>query len=323
MSQFQQTVNLYNTLGFVGGMSFQGPHRSIGANIYSAGVPNYFGNVFTFTSPATAEPTLASPNGGTAKVGGTGVFAGILFNPKENVLNGVTGNPLGASLALSDNSIGDLMQMGYLFVSLPGPANQGDLVTYDPATGALNSITPTTMITASIAAGGGAGIADVLTVTAVAAGNLAVGQLITGLGVEGGTFILSLGTGTGNTGTYNLSTINQQTVSSRAMTAPNVPAPAFSASVASIAGTTLTITTLSSGEVLVGQQIFGTGITANTVIIGLGSGTGGTGTYTVNQSQTVGPIAITGPTNLFVPNCTVERYAANTAGGVAVIKLTN
>lgn len=57
----------------------------------------------------------------------------------------------------------------------------------------------------------------VLTVSAVAAGALAVGQEIIG-GVRTNTHILSLGTGMGGTGTYNLSG-NSQTVGSQAMVA--------------------------------------------------------------------------------------------------------
>lgn len=326
MTQFQQSVNIYNTLGFVGGLAFTGPIRSIGANINSSGTANNYGYAYTFTSAATsatAEPALAAPNGAAAKVGGTGVFAGILFNPKENVLNGVTGNPLGATLALADNSVGDLLQMGYVFVNMPGPANPGDLVTYDPATGALNSIVPTTNFTASIAAGGSAGVADVLTVTAVANGALAVGQIITGVGVEPAT-IISLGTGLGYTGTYNLSTINQQTVSSVAMTTTNVPVAALSIT-ATFATNVMTVASVVSGQVRIGDQVFGAGIPANTVVTAFGSGVGGTGTYTLNQTVgTISPaIAVTGPVNLLIPHCVVERYQANTLGGVAVIKLTN
>ncbi len=321
---FQQTVNVFNPLGFTGGLAFQGPTRAIAANVYSAGVANLFGNVYTFTSAATADPSAASPNGATVQVGGTGVFAGILFNPKENVLTGVTGNPLGATLALADYSVGDLLQMGYAFVNLPGVANPGDLVTYDPLTGNLNTIAPISAFTASIAAGGSAGVADVMTVTAVATGKIAVGQIVTGTGVEPAT-IISLGSGTGFTGTYNLSTINQQTVSStNTMRAANVPAPAF-VGTATFATNVMTVATLASGEILVGTQVFGTGVPANTTVAALGTGTGGTGTYTLNQTVgTITPaIAVTGPSNVLVPNCTVERYQANALGGIAVIKLTN
>ena len=324
MTQFQQSVNIYNALGTVGSLAFSGPNRAIGATINSSGVANLFGNAYTFTTAATAEPSGAAPNGAICKVGGTGTFAGILLSPKENVLTGVTGNPLGASNFLADQSTGELLQMGYCFVNLPGPANPGDLITYDPLTGNLNSVAPAVSITASIAVGGGAGVNDVMTVTAILSGGaLEVGSLVTGSTVAGGTFIASLGTGKGGTGTYNLTSINEQTVASTTLTVGGQPPLAFAASAASISGTTLTITTLTSGQVDIGQQVFGTGVTANTVITAFGSGAGGTGTYTVNQSQTVSSEAMTGPVNLLVPNAVVERYQANTTGGVAVIKLTN
>jgi hypothetical protein len=55
----------------------------------------------------------------------------------------------------------------------------------------------------------------------------------------------------------------------------------------SISGTTLTVTNKSSGTIGVGQVVFGVGVTSETVITALGSGSGGAGTYTVNISQTV------------------------------------
>lgn len=54
-----------------------------------------------------------------------------------------------------------------------------------------------------------------------------------------------------------------------------------------IAGTTLTVSAVSSGTLAVGQTVLGSGITAGTRITALGTGTGLTGTYTVNNSQTV------------------------------------
>jgi hypothetical protein len=55
-----------------------------------------------------------------------------------------------------------------------------------------------------------------MTVTAVASGTIAVGQLITGTGVTAGTTITALGTGSGSTGTYTVST--SQTVASTTIT---------------------------------------------------------------------------------------------------------
>jgi hypothetical protein len=65
----------------------------------------------------------------------------------------------------------------------------------------------------------------VLTVTAVTSGTLAVGQPISGAGVTAGTFISSLGTGTGGIGTYNVSV--SQTVASTAVTALGAVETAF------------------------------------------------------------------------------------------------
>ncbi len=66
--------------------------------------------------------------------------------------------------------------------------------------------------------------------------------------------------------------------------APTSPGASFTAS---IAATTLTVTAVTSGTIAVGQTVVGTGVSPGTVITALGSGTGGTGTYTVGLSQTI------------------------------------
>jgi hypothetical protein len=55
----------------------------------------------------------------------------------------------------------------------------------------------------------------------------------------------------------------------------------------SIATTTLTVTAVTSGVLSIGQVISGTGVTAGTRIVAFLTGTGGTGTYTVDVSQIV------------------------------------
>jgi hypothetical protein len=54
---------------------------------------------------------------------------------------------------------------------------------------------------------------------------------------------------------------------------------------ASITATTMTVTAMSSGTLAVGQNVSGVNVTAGTVITALGTGVGGTGTYTVSPSQ--------------------------------------
>ena len=55
----------------------------------------------------------------------------------------------------------------------------------------------------------------------------------------------------------------------------------------SISGTTLTVTSVSSGIIAANQSLSGIGVTSETIITALGTGSGGVGTYTVNLSQTV------------------------------------
>jgi hypothetical protein len=62
---------------------------------------------------------------------------------------------------------------------------------------------------------------------------------------------------------------------------------------ASTSGTTLTVTAVSAGSLAIGQVITASGIAANTRITALGTGTGGTGTYTISVSQTLSSRAMT------------------------------
>lgn len=65
----------------------------------------------------------------------------------------------------------------------------------------------------------------------------------------------------------------------------------------SISGTTLTVSSVAYGSVVVGQTISGTGVTGGTKITAYGTGTGGSGTYTVSASQTVSSTTITATGN--------------------------
>lgn len=72
--------------------------------------------------------------------------------------------------------------------------------------------------------------------------------------------------------------------------------PALTEFTGTISTTTLTVTAVAAGALAVGQLISGTGVTPGTYITALGTGLGGTGTYTIGISQTVGsPTAMTAP----------------------------
>jgi hypothetical protein len=127
-----------------------------------------------------------------------------------------------------------------------------------------------------------------LTVSAITNGALAVGQVLFGVGVTQATVITALGTGTGGIGTYTINT--SQTIASEQMNS----ATAGAVVTGSISTTTLTVTAVTSGTLAVGMTIQGSGVTTNTIITALGTGTGGVGTYTVNNSQTVGSSTLYG-----------------------------
>lgn len=72
----------------------------------------------------------------------------------------------------------------------------------------------------------------------------------------------------------------------------NVDTAVDSKFTASIAGATMTVTSFDpdrNGPIQVGSVISGAGLAVPTTVTVLGSGTGGTGSYTVTPSQTVGP----------------------------------
>lgn len=62
---------------------------------------------------------------------------------------------------------------------------------------------------------------------------------------------------------------------------------------AAIAGATMTVSAVSAGALAVGQLVIAPGVLDGTFITALGTGSGGTGTYTVANSQTVTSVAMT------------------------------
>jgi len=91
-----------------------------------------------------------------------------------------------------------------------------------------------------------------------------------------------------------------------------ISSPANAVFTGSISGTTLTVTAVSSGTITAHQSLTGIGITAETVITALGSGSGGTGTYTVNLSQTVSAETMTS-------TAVGARFTATIAGTILTV----
>jgi hypothetical protein len=138
----------------------------------------------------------------------------------------------------------------------------GSTITGASTTGSI-AANATTSVTGSIAG-------NVLTVSAVASGTLVPGATIAGAGIVTGTMITSQSSGTtGGVGAYVV----------------NIPQTIASETITATYGV-LTVTAVGSGALGVGDVLSGTGVTAGTVITGLGTGTGGLGTYYVSPTQT-------------------------------------
>lgn len=165
---------------------------------------------------------------------------------------------LDLSAATSFSSAAALIQSGI----------NGSLPTEASVTG---SIDPETFsCTASIAG-------NIMTVTNVASGTIVNGAAIAGTGVAADTAITGQLSGTaGGIGTYAVN--NAQVVASETITGSYGQ---------------VTVTVVGSGVVAVGQTVGGSGVTAGTIITQLGTGTGDTGTYFVNLTQTVASEALT------------------------------
>lgn len=190
--------------------------------------------------------------------------------------------------------------------ALPGMKVYADLSTGKISFAATGSAA-TAALTGAIAAGTfsvtGSINGNVLTVTAVGSGTVEIGAAISGTNVASGTTVVSQLSGTaGGIGTYAVSI------------------PGQSAASTTISGTygTLTVSAVSSGIIEVGGAVGGSGVTAGTVITALGTGTGGTGTYIVNNTQTVTSESLTSTTNV-----ETKFYAMSSGAAGELVKISD
>ena len=170
-----------------------------------------------------------------------------------------------------------------------------------PTTGASGRSSTVAATTSSVT---GSIAGDILTVTAVGSGTVYPGTTISGTSVTTGTQIVSQISGTtGGIGTYYVS-IPEQTVAST-----------------TISGTYGLLTvggTVVSGFA-VNDVISGTNVVAGTTITALGTGTGGAGTYVVNNNTVVNSTAIT----VAAVNVETKWYAASNGLAGELVKITS
>ena len=109
-----------------------------------------------------------------------------------------------------------------------------------------------------------------------------------------GTLVGQLNTTTGRVG-INDNGINAYIVDGSNRYSWRISTPSSAVFTGSTSGTTLTVTAITNGTIAAGQSLFSVGVTNETVITALGTGTGGIGTYTINLSQTLTSRQMTAP----------------------------
>lgn len=172
--------------------------------------------------------------------------------------------------------------------ALPGQKAYASLADGSVSFAAAGAATQSFSVTADIAASTGSftgGIqGDLLTVTVVGSGVVRPGGTLSGTGVATGTKIVSQVSGTtGGIGTYRVS-IPEQNV-------------AAGTTISETYGT-MTVSAVGSGTVNIGAAIAGSSVVAGTKVTQFISGTGGTGTYAVDNNTVVSSTTITGTSNV-------------------------
>ena len=254
---------------------------------------------YAYTNNATGAITFAAA--GAATVGGSSTASSIAINSATTstiALNSFTGSINGTVLTVS--AIGT----GGVFVGQTLSGGSGANV-IDPATtvtGFLSgtqggdgtySVNVSDVITSTTITGSGGWFAPGTTT-----GTFAVGQVLSGTGVTTGTTIVAAGNAGGTT--WGVGTA--QTTAS-----------------ATIAGTggTLTVGGTVTGTFAVGDLI-STGASAGTYITAALTGTGGAGTYLVNNAQTVSSTTIA-----VNANTQTKWIALNAANAGELVKMSS
>jgi hypothetical protein len=125
---FQTSVKYDYGFGIPGEIVRDSPTRShVGLINSPSAANNVFG--YGFTQPAA---------GGTVQAGGTGVFFGILCNPKTHASFGGAAGPLSPSFALPNEVTAEFVTFGIIVAQLTTAATIGEQVQMNTTTGALS-----------------------------------------------------------------------------------------------------------------------------------------------------------------------------------------
>lgn len=255
---------------------------------FYGGVDRVYGNLSVSGNGSfSGTGSLVVPSGTTVQRSGTGIRYNTTFGQYEgydtntsqwsSIGGGATGSAGNQIFYENDQNV-----TASYTIPTDKNANSTGPITIDSIsfTGTINDggvLAGNTLTVLAESSFTGSIASNVMTTSAVT-GTIGIGQYISGTNVQPGTKILEQLTGTtGGAGTYRVNT--SQTVSST------------------------TITTITSGVLYVGAVISGTGVTVGTTITAFGTGTGGTGTYTV---------ATTPPSTQLVPSAVISSAVSVT-----------
>lgn len=138
-SAFQPApIAIFQGFGIVGELFLAGPTNAQPGILDSADAEdNLMGRAFTVKDGAGQGSAII------VEAGGTGVFAGILCNPKVYAARGtVAGGTLAPTIQLPNNSVAEFATMTPGIIVDCGAANVGDQIEFLQADGTLNAIAP-------------------------------------------------------------------------------------------------------------------------------------------------------------------------------------
>ena len=283
---------------------------AVGSTISVSGVtPSGYNGLYQVTAGNTSSVSYASATTGAQTVSGF-ISQAVLLANTSSFYQYVTSTSVQSAFSLPNTST---LQQGWSFRLNNG--GTGSMFIYS-FTGVLLATVPTGVTyyvtcidtTVNTAAGWRVGVTEVATLTG-SSGSLVLstsptiaGQLnFTGsttsaanFGTSQTTALMNIG-GTTQTG---LMRVGQSTASQPILIGTGVTTASTTANGAScsIATTVLTVAGANTGTFSIGMALSGTNVLPGTYITSLGTGTGGLGTYNINQTQTVASTTITGRT---------------------------
>lgn len=290
---FQKAVNTQPAPAVEGDFASANPRASVlaGPGGLVAGPSGLLIGRFAWLSMSQVDSNDAPA---VANNTGSGVISGFVHREQQGLITTYLTEsgmliPAGYQVTLMDAGDFWCVNRGAAMaqVGMKAYANYADGSISFAATGSPGSASATGSIAANTGSFTGSIADDVLTLTAVGSGVAVPGGTLSGTGVATGTMIVSqltpllAGEATGGIGRYVVS-IPEQVVAST-----------------TISETYGTFTAASglSGVFGIGDTLTGTGITTPTAITALGTGTGGLGTYIVNNNTVVTSTTISGGLN--------------------------